>query len=185
MLLQGHHLTILFFPSPSTLPTPGGGRIWAWPLSIPPSNQRFISRTSPTPLSTAPLLCNGSGGPHVPPPSFQVNPRNEPLPEPPHGVTGNLPAAPNRVHPSQPPLTFVDGNGYIVLRGVAEARDCEVGWGKVMSAWGSGDEKVGGGEILSCCSTPGGVKSRQGILNSPGVGKAKARRGRGWGGGPF
>ena len=56
--MQGQHLTILFFPSPSTLPTPVGGRIGAWPLSIPPSNQRFISRTSLTPLSTAPLLFN-------------------------------------------------------------------------------------------------------------------------------
>ena len=29
-----------------------------------------------------------------------------------------------------------------MLRGLVEARDCEVGWNKVMKAWGSGDEKV-------------------------------------------
>ena len=57
---------------------------------------------------------------------------------------GSLDPAPDslRVGPSQPPLNFVDGNGYIVLRGLVEARDCEVGWNKVMKAWGSGDEKV-------------------------------------------
>ena len=68
--------------------------------------------------------------------------RTEPLPDPPHGVTGSPDPAPDRVGPSQPPLNFVDGNGYIVLRGLVEARDCEVGWNKVMKAWGSGDEKV-------------------------------------------
>ena len=66
----------------------------------------------------------------------------EPLPDPPHGVMGNPEPAPDRVGPSQPPLNFVDGNGYIVLRGLVEARDCEVGWDKVIKAWGSGDEKV-------------------------------------------
>ena len=55
---------------------------------------------------------------------------------------GNPDPAPQRVGPSQPPLNFVDGNGYIVLRGLVEARDCEVGWGKVMKAWGGGDAKV-------------------------------------------
>ena len=55
---------------------------------------------------------------------------------------GSPDPAPDRVGPSQPPLNFVDGNGYIVLRGLVEARDCEVGWNKVMKAWGSGDEKV-------------------------------------------
>ena len=55
---------------------------------------------------------------------------------------GNPDPAPDRVGPSQPPLNFVDGNGYIVLRGLVEARDYEVGWNKVMKAWGSGDEKV-------------------------------------------
>ena len=80
--------------------------------------------------------------------------RTEPLPDPPHGVTGSPDPAPDRVGPSQPPLNFVDGNGYIVLRGLVEARDCEVGWNKVMKAWGSGDEKVvaknapGGGSNL-------------------------------------
>ena len=54
---------------------------------------------------------------------------------------GNPDPAPDRVGPSQPPLNFADGNGYIVLRGLVEARDCEVGWNKVMKAWGSGDEK--------------------------------------------
>ena len=68
--------------------------------------------------------------------------RTEPLPDPPHGVMGSPDPAPDRVGPSQPPLNFVDGNGYIVLRGLVEARDCEVGWDKVMKAWGSGDENV-------------------------------------------
>ena len=39
-------------------------------------------RTSPTPLSTAPLLCDGSGGPHVPPHSFQLTPPTAPNPFP-------------------------------------------------------------------------------------------------------
>ena len=48
------------------------------------------------------------------------------------------------VGPLHPPLNFVDGNGYIVLRGVTRAMDCEVGCGKVMvmRVWGFGDEKV-------------------------------------------
>ena len=57
--------------------------------------------------------------------------RTEPLPDPPHGVTGSPAPAPDRVGPSQPHLNFVDGNGYIVLRGLEEARDSEVGWNKV------------------------------------------------------
>ena len=68
--------------------------------------------------------------------------RTEPLPDPPHGVMGSPDPAPDRVGPSQPPLNFVDGNGYIVLRGLVEAWDCEVGWNKVIKAWGSGDEKL-------------------------------------------
>ena len=68
--------------------------------------------------------------------------RTEHLPDPPHGVMGNPDSAPDRVGPSQPPLNFVDGNGYIVLRGLVEARDCEVVWNKVMKAPGSGNEKV-------------------------------------------
>ena len=52
--------------------------------------------------------------------------RTEPLPDPPHGVMGSPNPAPDRVGPSQPPLNFVDGNGYIVVRGLVEARDCEV-----------------------------------------------------------
>ena len=72
---------------------------------------------------------------------------------------GNPDPDPNRVGPSQPPIKFVDGNGYIVLRGLVEARDCEGGWNKVMKAWGSGDEKVVAKNLI-CCSTPGGVKVR-------------------------
>ena len=68
--------------------------------------------------------------------------RTEPLPDPPHGVMGNPDPAPDRVGPSHSPLNFVDGNGYIVLRGLVEAQDCEVGWNKVVKVWGSGDEKV-------------------------------------------
>ena len=68
--------------------------------------------------------------------------RTEQFTDPPHGVMSNPDPAPHRVGPSQPPLNFVDGNGYIVLRGLVEARDCEVGWNKVMKAWGSGDENV-------------------------------------------
>ena len=68
--------------------------------------------------------------------------RTEALPHPPCGVMGSPDPAPDRVGLSQPPLNFVDGNGYNVLRGLVEARDYEVGWNKVMKAWGSGDEKV-------------------------------------------
>ena len=67
-----------------------------------------------------------------------------PFPTPPHGVTGHSPVDRNRVEASQPPLNFVDGNGYIVLRAVVEAKDCEVGGYKVMRVWGSGDKKVMG-----------------------------------------
>ena len=94
---------------------------------------------------------------------------------------GHADPAPDRVGPSQPPLNFVDGNGCIVFRGLVEARDCEVGWNKVMKACGSGDEKVVS-KNLSCFSAPGGVKMRLGILCSPGVGTAKAPWGRGMGG---
>ena len=59
-------------------------------------------------------------------------------------MTSDSPADPNRVAPTQPPLNFVDGNGYTVLRGVAEAKDCEVGWNKVMKACGSGNKKAVG-----------------------------------------
>ena len=119
--------------------------IWASPLSIPPSPHTCTSPTSPTPPSTVQLLCNGTVVPHVrPPPFISTEPplRTEPLPDPPHGVMGNPDPAPDKVGPSQPPLNFVDGNGYIVLRGLVEAKECEVGWNKVMKAWGSGDEKV-------------------------------------------
>ena len=59
---------LLFFPSPGTLPTPGGGLIWASPLSIPPSPHRCTSPTSPTPPSIVQLLFNGTVVPHAPPP---------------------------------------------------------------------------------------------------------------------
>ena len=79
-----------------------------------------------------------------PPPFILSEPplRTEHLPDPPPGVMGNSDPAPDRVGPSHPPLNFFDGNGYIVLQGLVEARDCEVGWNKVMKAWGSNDEKV-------------------------------------------
>ena len=83
----------------------------------------------------------------MPPPPFILSEpplRIEPIPETRLGVTCNSPNDPNRGGPSQPPLNFVDGNGYIVLRGLVDAKDCEVGWGKVMRAWGNGDEKVVG-----------------------------------------
>ena len=72
--------------------------------------------------------------------------RTEPLLDtpPPHGVTGHLPADPNRVGPSHPPLNFVDGNRYIVLRLLVEAKHCQVRWNTVMRARGSGDKKVMG-----------------------------------------
>ena len=108
-----------------------------------------------------------------PPLHFEGTPlRTEPLPEPPHGVISNPVPAPDRVGPSHPPVSFVDGNGYIVLRGLLEARDFEV-WAKVMKAWGSGDEKV--------VAKMRGVKIRQGIPISRGVGKAKPRWGTRWG----
>ena len=118
--------------------------IWASPLSIPPSPPSFTSPTSPTPPSIAQLVCNGTVVPHEPPPSFQVNPPSapNPFPTPLFGVMGNPDPAPDRVGPSEPPLNFVDGNGYIELWGLVKARVCEVGWKKVMKAWGSGDEKV-------------------------------------------
>ena len=86
-----------------------------------------------TPFSPSPGTLPASGGWSI---------WASPLSIPAHGVLGHLDPAPDRVGPSQLPLNFVDGNGYIVLRGLVEARDCEVGWNKVMEAWGSGDEKV-------------------------------------------
>ena len=120
-----------------------------------------------------------------PPPFISSEPplRTEPLPAPPHGVMGNPDPNPYRVGPSQLPPNFFDGNGYIVLLGVVEARDCEVGWGKVVKAWGNGDEKVVAKNFEMLFNAVQ-VQSKQGILFSPGVGEAKARWGRGWGG-PF
>ena len=157
--------------------------IWASPLSIPPSPPRCTSPTSPTPPSIAQLLCNGTVVPHAPPPSFRVNPPSapKPLPDPPHGVTGSPDPAPDRVGPSQPPLNFVDGNGYIVLRGLVEARDCEVGWNKVMKAWGSSDEKVAAKNFELLFNAARSEEQAK-ILRSPAGGKARAPWGRGWGG---
>ena len=79
-----------------------------------------------------------------PPPLISSEPPplpDEPLPEPPLGVTCNSPAEPNRVGPLQRPLNFVHGKGYIVLRGVMDAKDFKVGWGKVTRPRGSGHEK--------------------------------------------
>ena len=95
-------------------------------------------------------------------------------------MTGDLPANRNRVGPSQPPLNFVDGNGYIVLRGVAEARDCKVKCGKVMRVWGSGDEKVLGKIFELLFNTRRSEEqARDPDPPPPGVGKAKAYRGGG------
>ena len=54
------------------------------------------------------------------------------------------PPTPTGFAPRSPPLNFVDGKGYVVIRGVVEAKDCEVGWNKVMKVWGSGEHKVVG-----------------------------------------
>ena len=69
-------------------------------------------------------------GASMPPPFISSEPslHTEPLPDPPQWVIGNSDPAPDNVGPSQPPLNFVDGNGYVVLRGLVVARDCEVGW---------------------------------------------------------
>ena len=108
--------------------------------------------------------------------------RTEPLPDPPHGVTGSPDPAPDRVGPSQPPLNFVDGNGYIVLRGLVEARDCEVGWKQGDEGVGQRRRKSRRKEFLSSFSTARAVRSRPRIVRSPAGGKARAPWGRGWGG---
>ena len=144
ILLQVHRPTTPFSPFPGTLPTPGGGMIGASPLSIPPSPPRCTSPTSPTHLLQYNFFAMVPWCLMRPPPFISSEPplRTEPLPDPLHGVMGNPDPAPDRVGPCQPPLNFVDGNGYIVLPGLVEARDCEVGWNKVMKAWGISDEKV-------------------------------------------
>ena len=98
--------------------------------------------THPTFYSTSSL--QWSRGASCAPPFVSSEPhlRTEHLPEPPYGVMGNHDPAPDTVGPPQPPLNFFDGKGYIVLWGRVEPRDCEVGWNKVMKAWGNGDEKV-------------------------------------------
>ena len=133
-----------FFPFTRHFANPRWWQVLGMAPFHPTIQPRFMSRTSPTSLSTAPLLCNGSGGPPIPPPFISSEPPLRTKAPPPHGVTGDIPANPNRFGPSHPPLKFVDGNGYIVLWGVAESRGCEVGWGKLMRAWGSDDEKVMG-----------------------------------------
>ena len=80
ILLQVHQQTTLFSPFLGILPTPGGGMIWASPLSIPPPCPTCTSPTSPTPPSIAQLLCNGTVVPHAPIPSFPVNPPSAPNP---------------------------------------------------------------------------------------------------------
>ena len=77
-----------------------------------------------------------------PPPSFRLNPPSalNPFPTPSWGY-GHPDSALDRVGPSEPPLNFVDGNDYIVLRGLVEAWDYELGWNKVMKARGSSDKK--------------------------------------------
>ena len=118
--------------------------IWASLLSIPPSPAQvhIPDITHPTFYSTTSLT--RYRGASMAPPFISSEPplRTEPLPDPPHGVMGNPDPAPDRGGPSQSPLNFVDGNNYIVLRGLVEPRDCEVGWNNMMKAWGSGDEKV-------------------------------------------
>ena len=102
-------------------------------------------------------------------------------PPPPHGVTGDLPTDPNRLGPSQPPLNFVGGNGYIVLRGVVEAKDCVVGWNKVMRAWDSGDEKVVGKNFeLLFNASPSEEQARD--LELPQRWQSKSSLGQGGGG---
>ena len=146
--------------------------IWASPLSIPPPPpQVHVSDvTHPTFYSTTCLqwYCGASCAP----PFISSEPplRTEPLPDPPFGVMGNPDPAPDRVGPSQPPLNFVDGNGYIVLRGLVGARHCEVGWNKGVKALGSGDEKVVA-KNFALLFNAAGVRSRPRILGSPGVGK--------------
>ena len=111
------------------------------PAIIPPQ-VHIPDITHPTFYTTTSL--QWYRGASMPPPFISSEPPlcTEPLPDPPHGVMGHPDPASDRVGPSQPPLNFFDGNGYIVLRGLVEARDCEVGCNKVMKAWGSGDEKV-------------------------------------------
>ena len=103
---------------------------------------QILAVTHPTFYSTRSV--QWSRGASCAPPFISSEPplRTEHLPDAPHGPLGNYDPAPDRVGPSQPPLNFVDGNGYIVLRGLVEARDSEVGWDKVMQAWGRGDKKV-------------------------------------------
>ena len=83
--------------------------------------------TRPTFYSTTSLQWYRGASCAPPPPFISSEPllRTKPLPGPPHGVMGNPDPDPNRVGPSQPPVNFVDGNGYILLRGLVEARGCE------------------------------------------------------------
>ena len=145
-LAAGSALDLSFFPFSWHLANPG----WWDDLGIGPFHPTIQPKvhipdiTHPTFYTTTAL--QWFPGSSCAPAFISSKPplRTEPLREPPYGVTCDPPADPNRVGPSQPPLNVVDANGYIVLPGVADAKDCEVGWGKVMRAWGSGDEKVVG-----------------------------------------
>ena len=85
----------------------------------------------PNPLPQRAFALPTPGEFRIPCVTFRVNPplRTEPLPKPPDGVMGNPDPDPNRVGPAQPPVNFVDGNGYIVLWGVVEA---------MVARWGGG-----------------------------------------------
>ena len=57
-------------------------------------------------------------------------------------------AEPNNISPWLPPIKFLDGNGLHGASGwEVEAKDCEIGRGKVGKAWGNGDERVVAKEI--------------------------------------
>ena len=73
--------------------------------------------------------------------------RTEPLADTPRGETGDPPTNPNRVRPSQPPSTLLMATATFCFGGCVEAKDCEVGWNKVMKAWGSSEEKLVGNKF--------------------------------------
>ena len=67
-----------------------------------------------------------------------------------------------------------------MLRGLVKARDCEVGWNKVMKAWGSGDEKVVAKNFeLLFNAGRGEDQARVGVAHHPmrGVGKVFSAEG--------
>ena len=139
------HLTIPPILSLGILPAPDSGGIWALPPSTPPSPSKSTFPTSPTPHGSPPHHANGSVLPVAPPPPFfssELAVHMEPLPDPPLSVTCDPALDPNRVGPSQPLVNFVDGHGYKVLRSLVADKGCEVAWGNVMKALGTGEEKV-------------------------------------------